>query len=324
MATPVEQVPPDSLSFSGNKRESFMKKHLASMLICPACLPREHALQMEIRSAEGEDIVDGTLACRQCDRCFPICDGIAFLDSDQQEEVVSSYLWSHYGDLLGDEQATDAYHQWAGLMEPHAGLALDLGGAVGRFTFEMSGKCDLAVGIDRSLAFIQAARRFMQEGELCFTLKDEGLMVHEVVIRRPVQWQPERVEFIVADAQRLPFAAHTATSVASLNLVDKLPFPATHLAEINRVAATSGSQLLLSDPFSWSTEAAEMDQWLGGKEDGPYAGKGLDNIAAILCYGHEGLSPGWQVTRRDHVWWKIRTHSNHYELIRSCFLKAAR
>ena len=311
-----------------------MKKHLAGKLICPACLPREHALQLDVRSAEAEDIVDGTLTCLQCGSRFPIRQGIAFLDPDQQEdrqanryeqeEVVSSYLWSHYGDLLGDEQATDAYRQWAGLMEPHAGLALDLGGAVGRFTFEMSGKCDLAVGIDRSLAFIKAARRFMQQGELRFTLKDEGLLGYEMVIRRPAQWQPERVEFIVADAQRLPFAAHTATSVASLNLVDKLSKPCAHLAEINRVAATSGSQLLLSDPFSWSTEAAEIDQWLGGKEDGPYAGKGLDNIAAILRHGHEGLSPGWQVTRRDHVWWKIRTHSNHYELIRSCFIKAVR
>jgi uncharacterized protein YbaR (Trm112 family) len=311
-----------------------MKKHLAGKLICPACLPQEHALHLEIRSAEAEDIVDGTLTCRQCDRCFPIRQGIAFLDPDQQEdrqanryeleEVVSSYLWSHYGDLLGDEQATDAYRQWAGLMEPHAGLALDLGGAVGRFTFEMSGKCDLAVGIDKSLAFIKVARRFMQQGELRFTLKDEGLLGHEVVIRRPAQWQPERVEFIVADAQRLPFAAHTATSVASLNLVDKLSKPYAHLAEINRVAANSGSQLLLSDPFSWSTEAAEIDQWLGGKEDGPYAGKGLDNIAAILRQGQKDFSPGWQINKCDHVWWKIRTHSNHYELIRSCFIKAAR
>lgn len=311
-----------------------MKKLLVSKLICPACLPQEYGLQLDIRSAEDEDIVNGTLTCRQCASRFPIRDGIAFLDPDQQEdrqanryeqeEVVSSYLWSHYGDLLNDEQATDAYQRWAGLMEPHGGMALDLGGAVGRFTFEMSSKCDLAVGIDKSLAFIKAARRFMLEGELRFTLKEEGLLGRKVVIRRPAQWQPERVEFIVADAQRLPFAAHTATSVASLNLVDKLPKPYAHLQEINRVATTSGSQLLLSDPFSWSTEAAEIDQWLGGKEDGPYAGKGLDNIVAILRHGHGGLFPGWQVTKRDHVWWKIRTHSNHYELIRSCFLKAVR
>jgi SAM-dependent methyltransferase len=311
-----------------------MKQHLAGRLICPACLPQEHVLQVDIRSAEAGDIVDGTLTCRHCDRRFPIKDGIAFLDPSppdehlvnryEQEEVVSSYLWSHYGDLLGDEQATDAYRKWAGLMAPHTGMALDLGGAVGRFTFEMSCQCDLAVGVDKSLAFIKAARRLMQEGELRFTLKDEGLLGHEVIIRRPAQWQPQRVEFVVADAQRLPFAAATATSVASLNLVDKIPNPSVHLLEINRVAATSGSQLLLSDPFSWSTEAAAIDQWLGGTADGPYAGKGLDNIVAMLRQGQKDFSPGWQINTCGHVWWKIRTHSNHYELIRSCFLKAVR
>jgi len=308
-----------------------MKKLLTQLLICPACLPREYPLEIEnIHQAEDEDIVDGVLICPRCRRRFPINDGIAFLDLErqaskyEQDEVVSSYLWSHYGDLLGDEQATDAYLRWAGLMEPHAGLALDLGGAVGRFTFEMSGKCDFVVGLDRSLAFIKAARQLMREGELRFTLKDEGLLGREVVIRYPDTWQPQRVEFIVADAQRLPFATHAATSLASLNLVDKVPQPYVHLAEMNRVAGGTGSQLLLSDPFSWSTEAAEIEQWLGGRADGPFPGKGLENIKAILAEDGMENSPGWQITNQDHVWWKIRSHSNHYELIRSCYIKAVR
>lgn len=311
-----------------------MKEALLGRLICPACLPLGNPLQVDIRSAEEGDIIDGSLNCPHCERSFPIKEGIAFLDPDspdnhivnryEQDEVVSSYLWSHYGDLLDDEQATDSYRQWAGLISPHDGLALDLGGAVGRFTFEMSCKCDLAVGIDKSRAFIHAARRLMQEGELRFTLKDEGLLGHDVVIRCPSDWRPERVDFIVADAQRLPFATATATSLASLNLVDKLPQPSTHLQEINRVAAMSGSQLILSDPFSWSTESADMDQWLGGRTDGPYTGRGLDNIKTILGQGSAEGFPAWQMTKRGHIWWKIRTHCNHYELIRSCFLKAAR
>jgi len=127
-----------------------MKKLLTKLLICPACLPREYSLEiMDIHQEEDEDIVAATLICPRCGRRFPVEDGVAFLDLDrrqaragkyEQDEVLSSYLWSHYGDLLGDDQATDAYQRWAGLMAPHAGLALDLGGAVGRFTFEMSGK----------------------------------------------------------------------------------------------------------------------------------------------------------------------------------------
>jgi hypothetical protein len=42
----------------------------------------------------------------------------------------------------------------------------------------------------------------------------------------------------------------------SLNMVDKLPKPLVHLAEINRLAQISGAQFLFSDPFSWSKEVA--------------------------------------------------------------------
>jgi len=311
-----------------------MKKLLTALLICPACLPREYSLELvDVRQEADDDIVAGTLICPRCGRRFPVEDGVAFLDLDrrrdrtgkyEQDEVLSSYLWSHYGDLLGDEQATDAYRRWAGLMEPHSGLALDLGGAVGRFAFEMSGKCDFVVGLDKSRAFIRAARQLMLRGELSFTLKEEGLLGREAVIRCPGSWRRQQVEFIVADAQRLPFATHAATSLASLNLVDKVPEPIIHIAEMDRVAGRTGSQLLLSDPFSWSIEAAEMDQWLGGRADGPFPGKGLENIKAILGESRAENFPGWQITNQDHVWWKIRSHSNHYELIRSCYIKAER
>ena len=60
--------------------------------------------------------------------------------------MVSSYLWSHYADLLGDEEATGAYSEWAALLAPEGGMGLDAGCAVGRFTFELSRKCDLVVG----------------------------------------------------------------------------------------------------------------------------------------------------------------------------------
>ena len=60
--------------------------------------------------------------------------------------MVSSYLWSHYGDILGDPEASSAYAEWAGLMNGGAGMALDIGSAVGRFAFEMSRTRDFVVG----------------------------------------------------------------------------------------------------------------------------------------------------------------------------------
>ena len=93
---------------------------------------------------------------------------------------------------------------------------------------------------------------------------------------------------------------------------------------MNRVTRDEEAQFVLSDPFSWSTEAAPVEAWLGGTTDGPHAGKGLANIAQLLAEGTRALAPAWQVGEPGHVWWKIRTHSNHFELIRSCYIHARR
>jgi len=126
------------------------------------------------------------------------------------------------------------------------------------------------------------------------------------------------------DVLRLPFWGNSFSSVASLNLVDKIPSPLAYLREINRVARDKTSQFLFSDPFSWSSDIAKEGEWLGGTTEGPYAGKGVDNIRSLLTTGSEGFLPGWKIEKQDHIWWKIRNHKNHFELIRSCFIQAIR
>jgi uncharacterized protein YbaR (Trm112 family) len=312
-----------------------MKKRLLECLICPQCLPREQALIPEILQEEDGDIESGTLFCPHCGTRFPITEGIALLDpfasgSQRQtnkyetEEVVSSYLWSQYGELLDDANASQAYSTWAGLIRPQSGIALDAGGAVGRFTFEMSSRCDFAIGIDTSLAFIRTARQLMRQRTLAVRLKDEGLLHKGVTIRLPDRWHSDKVEFVVANALALPFRKKFIASFSSLNLVDKVPSPLQHLREMNRVTRDTKAQFLLSDPFSWSTEAAPIEEWLGGKAEGKYTGKGLANVTALLTDGRGELAPAWQVDESGGVWWKIRTHSNHYELIHSCFVHACR
>ena len=312
-----------------------MKKQLIELLICPHCLPSEYSLVADIRKEDNGDIETGSLHCPHCTAQFPITEGVALLDpysSDSQQptnkyenmEVVSSYLWSHYGELFDDPHASQAYATWAELINPQGGIALDAGGAVGRFTFEMSHRCDFAIGIDTSHAFIQAARQLMKERSLAVRLKDEGLLHREVTIHLSDTWQSDKVEFVVANALALPFRKKSIAVFSSLNLVDKVPSPLQHLQEMNRVTRDRGAQFLLSDPFSWSTEAAPVDQWLGGKPEGPFAGKGLANVAALLAGCQEDLNPAWQVGEPGSVWWKIRTHTNHYELIRSCFVHADR
>jgi|MudIll2142460700_1097286.scaffolds.fasta_scaffold16520_2 uncharacterized protein YbaR (Trm112 family)/SAM-dependent methyltransferase len=312
-----------------------MKKRLLELMVCPRCLPNEYPLAADILQESDGDIETGTFKCPHCAALFPIAGGVALLDpfgtDDQKaankyetDEMVSSYLWSHFGELLGDEQASQAYSTWARLMQSQGGVGLDAGGAVGRFTFEMSTRCDFAIGIDTSHAFIRAARRLMRERSLAVPLKDEGLLRREVTVRLPGEWRSDKVEFVVANALALPFRKKTFALFSSLNLVDKVPSPLQHLKEMNRVTVDSKAQLLLSDPFSWSTDVAPVHEWLGGKAEGRHAGKGMANIVALLSDGRDELAPAWRVSELGEVWWKIRTHSNHFELIRSCFVHLSR
>ena len=312
-----------------------MKTWLASILICPACLPLEKGLQLKADSQEDDDVLEGTLNCPECLKEYPIREGIAMVhpqqdtikDSTSKYEnscVVSSYLWSHYCDLLEDPEGSSAYKDWAKLMHQDTGGCLDMGSAVGRFTFDMASKFDFALGIDSSTAFIRAARELMNRRQIQFELVQEGILSRKETLTLPDEWQTRNIEFIVADAMALPFATGTFSALASLNMVDKLPLPLKHLQEAGRLAHRKKAQFLLSDPFSWSEQSADRQYWLGGKLEGEFAGYGLDNIAKWLERPRDNPGPGWNIEKKGHVWWKIRTHRNHYELIRSCYVKAFR
>ena len=221
-------------------------------------------------------------------------------------------------------EASTAYREWAELINRRDGFCLDAGCAVGRFAFEMSKKSDFVVGIDNSLSFVLQARALMNKRQLTISLPEEGLLVKDMTITLPEKWQNNNIEFILGDVQYLPFRSNLFSTLASLNLVDKLPLPLMHLKEMNRVAKKRHAQFLFSDPFSWSSRIAEEKNWLGGTHTGQYAGRGSDNIVSMLTGKNAELAPTWKVEKRGHVWWKIRNHKNHFELIRSCFVKAGR
>ncbi|MBW1784491.1 MAG: methyltransferase domain-containing protein [Deltaproteobacteria bacterium] len=312
-----------------------MKNTLLDMLICPSCLPGEHPLRENVLKSSRDDILEGGLHCATCGSEYRIQDGIAFLNPNHSEEalarnryetapVVSSYLWSHFGDLLGDEEAADAYRKWASLMRPCAGVCLDTGAAVGRFSFEMANHCDFVLGIDSSVSFIQTSRELMVRRSAKLELSLEGSLTQKETITLPPDWKTDNIEFIVADALALPFRSGLFSAVSSLNIVDKVAKPMVHISEINRSAKKNDAQFLFSDPFSWSTSAAREEDWLGGTAIGGFSGRGRDNVIDLLEGRKGSLSPPWKVDRDGYVWWKIRTHANHFELIRSCFVKAIR
>ncbi|MEA2110193.1 MAG: methyltransferase domain-containing protein [Pseudomonadota bacterium] len=312
-----------------------MNRAVAKIVVCPRCLPDEYSLTAVIDEEEKDDILSGELCCRHCGHAYAIREGIAFLNPRprtpaahlpryETDLLLASYIWSHYADLMADPEASTAYREWSALLNNDGGWGLDIGAAVGRFTFEMSRQCDFVIGIDTSVSFIRAARWLLRQRTLSVALPEEGNLQRQVTLQLPTDWSAAAIEFIVADAQALPFKAGIFSQLSSLNLVDKLPQPLAHLTEINRVARRERAQLLFSDPFSWSLEVANEKDWLGGTEAGTYTGFGQDNIKKLLSNPAGPLQPAWKVAEEGSVWWKIRSHRNHYELIRSCFLQAER
>jgi uncharacterized protein YbaR (Trm112 family) len=315
---------------------AVMKYLLTDLLICPACRPDENRLTCDIHERDGDDILTGLLNCKTCGARYAIEEGIASLlppaypndrrasSKYERPEVVGAYLWSHYADLFGDPDASDAYRVWSGLLRFHSGYSLDAGCAVGRFTFEMGAKGGLALGMDTSRAFIRQARALMRHRKLTFQMPEEGVLTRSVTIEIPQTWGCETVEFVLGDVQSLPFPSGLFSSLASLNVVDKVPRPFVHLKEMNRVAKERRAQLLFSDPFSWSTGVAREEEWLGGTPKGAHSRSGMETVVSLLTGEREGLSPPWAIETQGRVWWKIRNHRNHFELIRSCYLKACR
>ncbi|HEY5974890.1 MAG TPA: methyltransferase domain-containing protein [Geobacteraceae bacterium] len=313
-----------------------MKRFIAPLLICPACLPKELPLALTVRRETAGDVIDGDLDCRGCRRRFPIRDGLALLTPDpsataggsqwryEEAGTVHSYLWSHFSDLLAAPEANTAYAEWSGQLATLAGPALDAGCAVGRLTFELAARSELAVGCDLSQAFIRTARRLAGERQLSFDLPREGNLRDEFTLTLPDRLPAERTEFVVADALRLPFTRHTFGQAASLNLLDRVSYPLAHLFEMNRVCHPAVSRLLFSSPFAWTSATTPEERWLGGTTTGPYPGRGIDNVRRLLTGQDSLLVPPWRILAEGSVQWRLRSHANHREEIRSLFLAADR
>ncbi|MBT1070359.1 methyltransferase domain-containing protein [Geobacter chapellei] len=313
-----------------------MKTFLLPHLICPACLPKECQLVHSIKAEKDGDIITGNLTCTRCKCNFPIRDGIAYLLQHpdggpsggqwryEESDTIDRYLWSHFADLAGDQENAEANKAWASCLATQTISAVDAGCSVGRVTFEMAARGGWAVGCDLSFNFIKMARRLARDRHLIFSLPLEGNLRESFRIQLPDAWPTDKLEFVVADALKMPFARNTFQQIASLNLLDRVSYPLAHLFEMNRIANLKSSSFLFADPFSWSTTAAPEELWLGGTMTGPYKGRGLENVRSLLEGKGNILTPPWKITRTGAVSWKMRSHCNHCELIKSPFLIAER
>ncbi len=50
-----------------------MKKELMEILACPVC---KNELELRVETEEGDEVIQGSLLCAQCDEVYPIEDAI--------------------------------------------------------------------------------------------------------------------------------------------------------------------------------------------------------------------------------------------------------
>lgn len=309
-----------------------MKIWLKDCLICPECAGQEIPLDLSIEKEEAGDVLEGALSCPECGASFEIADGAAVLLPESSrhilkessgynsEMMVSSYIWSHFSEFFNGTGATDAYRKWASFFTPKDGPAIDIGCAVGRLSFELSKTHTRVVGIDTSLAFVKNARKLLTRRALEGELVVEGNIVQKVSCDLAGQWDFENVEFVVADALALPFPREFFATASSINILEKVPEPMRHLAEVDRVLRKADSMFVFSDPFSWDASVSRPDKWLGGRNRGKFKGRGMDVMKRLFSGEENVFQPPLAIDGEGLVEWKIRKTENLSELITSQFL----
>lgn len=319
-----------------------MKRWVAEQLICPECKALEMPLTLTIREARAGDVMDGELHCPDCETTYPIRRGIAVILPEKTRTVMdseagynspamlASYLWSHFCDLIGDPQATDAYQVWSAPLRPSSGMALDVGCAVGRLSFELAKTHRRVIGVDTSYQFILEARQILSRRRLDFDMIIEGTLTEPCGCALAEELDLGGVDFIVADALALPFRSRKFATVAAINILEKVPDPLLHLKEINRMLSVEDATFLFSDPFSWDPAVSPPETWLSGNGNGSgngacrYSRRGIDTLRRMFAGEFGVFDPPLKITADGEVAWKIRKTAHLWEHITSQYLVGRR
>lgn len=210
--------------------------------------------------------------------------GFRYVVSDFQPEILTSryetdrllseYAEFHYGDAYFNvpnfsralcELAASA------LAGKPMRLALDLGCAVGRASFELAKHFDHVVGIDFSARFIGLGAQLAKEGMLRYARVEEGELLSWKAVSLSdlgLENTRDKVEFWQGDACNLKPHFKNYDLVLAANLVDRLYSPKKFLCTIHE-RINPGGILLIASPYTWLEEHTPREEWLGGfKKDG--------------------------------------------------------
>ncbi len=175
--------------------------------------------------------------------------------------------------------------------------ALDVGCAVGRFTFELSRLADEVIGVDNSKRFILTARSMARRKSIEAHIHESGAEFSSRRLALPKGVHPSGVRFQVGDAQKLdPIAQKPFDIVAAINLICRLPLPSVFLKQLPRIVAHDG-QVIIASPFSWLKQYTPRRKWLSASD--------------LECFLH----PHFKLSRSCDLPFLIREHRRKYQLV---------
>ena len=237
---------------------------------------------------------------------------------------MAPYLELHFGETDGAFPYKNGPHEALGFPRRCADVvaataqrlgkplarALDLGCAVGGATFELARTYASVVGVDNSALFIREAQRLKDQGRVPYARTLEGHITepHEAVVSATLD--RSRVEFIQADAARLPKTLTGFDAVLMANLLCRLPNPRQALEQFRAPGGVlkNGGLLVLVSPYSWLADYTPEGEWMGGtvKDEKP-----LRSREALAAF----LGSGFELLHEDDMPLLIREHDRKYQYV---------
>jgi len=175
--------------------------------------------------------------------------------------------------------------------------ALDLGCAVGRSSFEIARRIPEVIGIDYSKSFIRAAKKIQSKGKLRFNLLEEGAITRSSFATFSTTTPRKRTTFLSGNALHLPSDLGSFDMVLAANLIDRLPEPKRFLKQILPSLVKPGGIVLLTSPYTWSSEFTPRSRWL------------KDSFSKIRM----ALRPSFRLLHRQNLSFLLREHRRKFQ-----------
>lgn len=151
--------------------------------------------------------------------------------------------------------------------------------------------------MDYSHSFIRTARKLQRTGQVTYPLRLEGTLRQPSVAKVPQGIDRLRVRFLAGDALQLPRNLGSFDLVLAANLIDRLAHPTRFLLKILPKLVRPGGLVLLTSPYTWSTEFTPRNRWLH------------DSFPRI----RKLLRPHFRLLRRQDVPFLLREHRRKFQ-----------